>query len=182
MKWKARFCSKFSFQKQISVSCQQERKIPPWGYMEASQRLTFGLLDFTEGLWLSSGKALAPYLTWSQQQQLIYPIEFVYYITVSKDMFGKVKFCSHVWLCYLMDCSLPGSPVHGLFQASVLQWVATSFSRGSRSSNQTQVSHIAGRCFTTWATREAHPVSNLCFPTVLFRIAAILFSPHIIDE
>ena len=151
--------------------------------MEASQRLTFWLLDFMEGLWLSSGKALAPYLTWSQQQQLIYPIEFVYYITVSKDMFGNVKLCSHVWLCDLMDCSLPGSSVHGIFQARVLQWVAISFSRGSRSSNQTQVSHIAGRCFTTWATREAHPVSHLWFPTVSFRIAAILFPPpHIIDE
>ena len=30
-----------------------------------------------------------------------------------------------------MDCSLPGSPVHGIFQARVLEWVAISFSRGS---------------------------------------------------
>ena len=28
-----------------------------------------------------------------------------------------------------MDCSLPGSYVHGIFQASVLEWVAISFSR-----------------------------------------------------
>ena len=30
-----------------------------------------------------------------------------------------------------MDCSLPGSSVHGIFQASVLEWVAIAFSRGS---------------------------------------------------
>ena len=29
-----------------------------------------------------------------------------------------------------MDCSLPGSSVHGIFQARVLEWVAISFSRG----------------------------------------------------
>ena len=30
-----------------------------------------------------------------------------------------------------MDCSLPGSSSHGIFQARVLEWVAISFSRGS---------------------------------------------------
>ena len=56
-----------------------------------------------------------------------------------------------------MDHNLPGSSVHGIFQARVLEWVAISFSRGSsRPSNQTRVSHIAGRGFTVWATREAH--------------------------
>ena len=30
-----------------------------------------------------------------------------------------------------MDCSLPGSPVHGILQARILEWVAISFSRGS---------------------------------------------------
>ena len=34
-------------------------------------------------------------------------------------------------LCYPMDCSLPGSSVHGIFQATVLEWIAISFSRGS---------------------------------------------------
>jgi len=28
-----------------------------------------------------------------------------------------------------MDCSLPGSSVHGIFQASILEWFAISFSR-----------------------------------------------------
>ena len=48
-------------------------------------------------------------------------------------------------LCDPMDCSLPGSSIHGTLQARVLEWVAISFSRGSsRSGDRTQVSHIAG--------------------------------------
>ena len=34
-------------------------------------------------------------------------------------------------LCNLIDCSLPGSSVHGIFQAILLEWIAISFSRGS---------------------------------------------------
>ena len=34
-------------------------------------------------------------------------------------------------LCDPMDCSLPGSSVHGIFQARILEWVAISFSRRS---------------------------------------------------
>ena len=55
-----------------------------------------------------------------------------------------------------MDCSLPGSSIHRIFQARVLDWVATSFSRGSsRPRDQTWVSHTAGGHFTIWATWEA---------------------------
>ena len=47
-----------------------------------------------------------------------------------------------------MDYSLPGSLVHGIFQARVLERVAISFSRGSsQSRDQTRVSRIVGRCF-----------------------------------
>ena len=54
-----------------------------------------------------------------------------------------------------MDCSLPGSSVHELFQVRVLEWVAISFSRGSsRPREWTQVSRIAGSGFNLWATRE----------------------------
>ena len=39
---------------------------------------------------------------------------------------------SHVrFFCDPVDCSLPGSPVHGISQARILEWVAISFSRGS---------------------------------------------------
>ena len=59
-------------------------------------------------------------------------------------------------LCDPMDCSLPGSSVHGIFQARIMEWVAISFSRGSSwPRDQTRVSCIAGRFCTIWATREA---------------------------
>ena len=46
-------------------------------------------------------------------------------------------------------------PSMGFFQARALEWVATSFSRGSSwPRDRTQVSHIVGRRFTIWATRE----------------------------
>ena len=58
-------------------------------------------------------------------------------------------------LCDPMDCSLPGSSIHEIFQARVLEWVAISFSRGSsRPRDRTQVSCIAGKRFIIWATRQ----------------------------
>ena len=72
-----------------------------------------------------------------------------------------------------MDYSLPGSFLHGILQARVLEWVAISFTRGSSQlRDRTGVSRITGRRFNLWAIREAHlllkstliqfnPVSNL---------------------
>ena len=61
-------------------------------------------------------------------------------------------------LCDPMDGSLPGSAVHGIFQARILEWTAISFSRGSsQPRDQTQVSCIADRRFTIWATRQPFP-------------------------
>ena len=71
---------------------------------------------------------------------------------------AELKSLSRVWLCDPMDCSPPGSSVHGIFRAWVLEWVAISFSRGSsQPRDRTRVSHILGRCFTVWATREVLP-------------------------
>ena len=66
------------------------------------------------------------------------------------------KLLSRVRLCNPMDWSLPGSSVHGIIQDRKLEWVNVPFSRGSsQPRNWTQVSHIAGRFFTVWDTREA---------------------------
>ena len=57
--------------------------------------------------------------------------------------------------CVPVDCSPPGSSVHGILQARILEWVAISFSRGSsQPRDRTWVSCIAGRCFILWTTRE----------------------------
>ena len=48
-----------------------------------------------------------------------------------------------------MDCSLPGSSVHGISQATILEWVAISFSRGSFWAKDGTHIFLAGRFFTT---------------------------------
>ena len=54
------------------------------------------------------------------------------------------KLCLTV--CDPMDCSLPGSSVHGILQARILEWAAISFSRGSsQSRGWTDVSCIGRR-------------------------------------
>ena len=62
-------------------------------------------------------------------------------------------------LCDPMDCSLPGSSIHGILQARILEWVSMSFSRGpSRFRTPTRISCIScmGRqILYHWATSEA---------------------------
>ena len=85
-------------------------------------------------------------------------------------------------LTFDMDCNPPGSSVHGMLQARILEWVAISFSRRSSwPRNQTQVSSIVGRFFTSWATREAlifkHMPENLSFSWwELDRFLGIIYS------
>ena len=70
-----------------------------------------------------------------------------------------------------MDCSLPGSSVHGILQARLLESVAIPFFRGSsRLRNPTWGSSIAGKFFTIWATRET-PKSSITWS--LFNMLSI---------
>ena len=56
-----------------------------------------------------------------------------------------------------MDCSPPGSSIHRILQARILERVAISISMGaSWLRDWTLISWISGRFFTIWATREAH--------------------------
>ena len=65
-------------------------------------------------------------------------------------------------LCNPMDCSSLGFYVPGILQTRIMELVAISFSRvSSRPRDRTQVSHIAGTCFTLWATREVLPNRKL---------------------
>ena len=57
-----------------------------------------------------------------------------------------------------MDCGLPDSSVHGIFQARILQWVAISHSRGSsQPRDQTLISCIDSLTL-------CHPVENKYLP------------------
>ena len=72
-------------------------------------------------------------------------------------LFKREKSCESVTQSCLtvyktMDCSPPGSSVHEILQARILEWIAIPFSRGSsQRRDQTRVSRIAGRRFTLWA-------------------------------
>ena len=58
----------------------------------------------------------------------------------------------------------PGSSVHGILRARILEWGATPFSRGSsQPRDQTHISCIAGRFFIIWATKEAHSLHYFFF-------------------
>ena len=57
-------------------------------------------------------------------------------------------------------CSPTDYTAHGILQARILEWAAFPFPRGSsQPRDRTQVSRIAGRFFTSWATREAQNFS-----------------------
>ena len=67
-------------------------------------------------------------------------------------MYEVWKSLSCIWLF-----ATPWTVVHGILQARILEWVLvpTLFPGSSQPRNQTQVSHIADRFFTSWVTREA---------------------------
>ena len=86
-------------------------------------------------------------------------------------------------LCDPMDCSLPGSSVHGIFQARILEWVAISFSRGpSQPRDPTQVACVSyiGRqilhASATWDTKITHASQQL--RPLAATAELVLESPH----
>ena len=69
---------------------------------------------------------------------------------------SKWKLLSSVWLFDIMDYNLPGSSVHGILQARILEWVDYPFSSlFSWPRNWTGVSCIAGGFFISWVSMEA---------------------------
>ena len=63
---------------------------------------------------------------------------------------------------------LPGSSVHGILQARILEWIAIPFCRGPcQPRDRTWVSHIADKCLTTWARWKALKLSGLGFCLIL---------------
>ena len=61
-----------------------------------------------------------------------------------------------------MDYSPPGSSVHGILQAKIVEWVAIPFSGGSSwPRDWTQVSCIAGTFFTIWVYYPSIPLLSI---------------------
>ena len=75
---------------------------------------------------------------------------------IIKNKIVVVQSPSHIQLfCSLIDCSLPGSSVRGIFQARILESVAISFSRGSSQPRDGNCVSCIGRQILYWAIREA---------------------------
>ena len=109
--------------------------------------LAFSMIQLMLAIW---PLGLLPFLnpTWtSGSSQFTYCWSLAWRILSITFLVGEVaQLC--LTLCTPMDCSLPGSSVHGIFQARVMEWIAISFSRGSSwPRNQTRVSRIVGRHF-----------------------------------
>ena len=76
---------------------------------------------------------------------------------INKKTIGIDTYTLKVTQSCLTFCNPMDYIVHGILQARILEWLACPFSSGSSQPRDlTQVSHIAGGFFTSWATREAH--------------------------
>ena len=128
-----------------------------WIYPSIYVQLTVGYLELRTESITSSCKLL--YLTCFPRENTLkkWKLSFqnkkmTYFIGLPTR---NQRSLSRVQLCDPTDCSLPGSSIHGIFQARILEWVTISFSRrSSQPRDWTQVSHMVGRRFTIWATRE----------------------------
>ena len=79
-------------------------------------------------------------------------------------------------LCDPIDCSPPGSSVHRIFQARILEWIAISFSRvSSQPRDQTHVFCIADRFFAIWTTREPDKTKEFTFSKHLKGVFSVNF-------
>ena len=74
----------------------------------------------------------------------------------TQDVYVSISCSVRLLDCSPMDCSPPGSCVHGILQARILEWVAIPSSKGSsRPRDWTSVACITGRFSTIWVTRES---------------------------
>ena len=114
------------------------------------------------GKWLLIRSQLGNAQSWHKQEFLLDSSLHYHTILIAKWM-GREKVTRLSWpFCNPMDCSPPVSSGHGIFQASILEWGAISYSRGfsnPRIKPGSPVSPIlAGRFFTTCTTWEAHQI------------------------
>ena len=101
-------------------------------------------------------KKLRQHLNWNHIDEMAEKMAYLHPVSTGSEVKWSEVAQLCPTLCNPMDCSPPGSSVHGILQARILEWVVITFSRGSsRPRDRTQVSRIRGRCFNLWATREA---------------------------
>ena len=105
----------------VSFTCQAKHA-NGWlreAYLQSQLNAYLMILEFTNFLILYTGGRKSV----TNQRKGCYPMNLCY--------LSSMCVLSHVWLCDPMDCSPPGSSVHGIFQARILEWSAISSGMGS---------------------------------------------------
>ena len=134
----------------VKIPSSGPRKVNFYNFLSRPNKARvnyYGVLPFFFLVDRGSSKVILIYLAKEVQEVQLYYI-------LCQMMFTPIKYVcvcaqSCPTLCHPMDCSPPGSSVHGIFQARILEQVAISYSRGSsQSRDQTRVSCI-GRGFLT---------------------------------
>ena len=118
-------------------------------------RITLWLVNSSDEMWRLWIPKLSIPVSWYSSFLLVFcPLK-------KKVKVLGTQSCQTLW--DPMDCSPPGSSIHGILQARILEWVAIPFSRGSFwPRDQTCVSRIAGRFFF-FSNRLSHQGSPLSF-------------------
>ena len=115
-------------------------------------------------LWIVIGLNEQIHVKLFEQCLIIINIQYILAMIITTCAWAVAQLC--LTFCNAMDCSLPGSSVHGISQARKLEWVAISFSRGSsrpRNQPSSPVSPVlAGRFFTTASPGKLIITMGLC--------------------
>ena len=164
-----------AFPSRAGCSPHRDHASVPWDALFLSPSITF-VLGITTTLRRSSiARALVPtifclpssldiFLSFSDVSQLSV-MGWLYHFPPNEHCPVSYCCCCSVaklclTICDPMDCSPPSSSVHGVFQARILEWVATSSSRGSSQTRDwTRISCTGRWILYHWATREAQLVT-----------------------
>ena len=113
-------------------------------------------------------------------------------MTISREcltlLFGCIRAWSYPTLCNPMDCSSPGSSVHGIFQTRILEWVAIPSSRGSsRLKDWTFISYVQPRKWQQQSLGGCLSDSRSSSWSLLFYLSRALniflpYLPHVQNE
>ena len=108
-------------------------------------------------------------LIWPRAEEVV--LHYIWCVHVHTQFCPTLCRESRTQLSYFMDCRMPGSSVHGSFQARTLEWVAIFCSRDLSDARIEPTSLVspalAGRFFTSWAIREAHFMSRPTYKKML---------------
>ena len=129
--------------------CSEDFQIHGANKWQAHNQMFFGCINLFTKLYCkadTNGPPCKVKIPWPTLQDDSIIGKLIHHPRDRQDM-GCAQSC--LTLCDPMDCSLPGSSVHGISQVRILEWVAISYSRGSsRPRDQTPVSCIF--CIDRW--------------------------------